>query len=311
MNKPSRAGRTASYKEVVPVFQATGQPAESCAVDSRTGLDAATNWGMLDSAKRIIIKLCDAAVTPPSMIKKHLFTTLHCSVSCRASILALSLMLGACGAPPRQPPAPATAPDQASTVPAPAAQAPASTAIEPPGAASVLAIDDAASQITIIVRRGGLLARLGHDHLILVKNLQGSVDLRSQRASLQFRLDEMEVDPPALRLAAGLQPQPSAEAIAGTRRNMLTRTLDAERYPLVQIQAERQGEELALQITLHGVTRKLRVPATIASNDGKLQVEGSFTILQSDYGITPFAVMGGALAVQDQLELHYRLLAHE
>ncbi|MYM39298.1 YceI family protein [Pseudoduganella sp. CY13W] len=178
-------------------------------------------------------------------------------------------------------------------------------------AATALAIDDAASQITIIVRRGGLLARLGHDHLVLVKNLQGSVDPRSQRARLQFRLDEMEVDPAALRLAAGLQPQPSAEAIAGTRRNMLTRTLDAEHYPLVQLQAERQGEELALQITLHGVTRKLRVPATIISDGHKVQAEGSFTILQSDYGITPFAVMGGALAVQDQLELHYHLLAHE
>lgn len=296
---------------MVPVFQATGQPAESCAVDSRTGLDAATNWGMLDSAKRIIIKLCDAAVTPPSMIKKHLSATSRCSVSKRASILALSLMLGACGAPPSQPPAPPTAPDKANTAPAPAAQAPASTASEQPGAASVLAIDDAASQITIIVRRGGLLARLGHDHLILVKNLQGSVDQRKQHATLQFRLDEMEVDPAALRLAAGMQPQPSADAIASTRRNMLTRTLDAERYPLVQIQAERQGEELALQITLHGVTRELRVPAAIVGDGGKLQLAGSFNILQSDYGITPFAVMGGALAVQDQLELHYRLLAHE
>lgn len=293
------------------MFQATGQPAESCAVDSRTVLDAATNWGMLDSAKRIIIKLCDAAVTPPTMIKKHLSTTLRRAVSKRASILAVSLMLAACGAPQPQPPAPATVPDTASTALAPAAQTPASTASEQPAATSVLAIDDAASQITIIVRRGGLLARLGHDHLILVKNLQGNVDLRNQRATLQFRLDEMEVDPAALRLAAGLQPQPSADAIAGTRRNMLTRTLDAEHYPLVQIQAERQGNELALQITLHGVTRKLRVPAAIISDGSKLQVEGSFNILQSDYGITPFAVMGGALAVQDQLELHYRLLAHE
>lgn len=244
------------------------------------------------------------------MIKKHLPTTLRCNASRRATILALSIMLGACGSPLSQPPALATAAVKANAAPVPSAQTSASSALQQQAAASALAIEPAASQITIIVRRGGLLARLGHDHLILVKNLQGSVDLHKQRANLQFRLDELEVDPAALRFAAGLQPQPSAEAIAGTRRNMLTRTLDAERYPLVQIQAERQGEELDLQISLHGVTRKLRVPAAIISNDHKVQAEGSFAILQSDYGITPFAVMGGALAVQDQLELHFRLLAH-
>jgi len=308
MIKVVEYGRRSGHQGVVPVFQATGQPAESYPVDSRTGLDAATSWGMLDSAKRIIIKLCDAAVTLPSMTKEHYPPTLPCCSRGRAAMLALAVMLGACSSP--LPPAPATAPDKASIAPAPAAQPSASAAIQQNDAASPLPLDDAASQITIIVRRGGLLARLGHDHLILVKNLRGSVDQRHQCASLQFRLDEMEVDPAALRLAAGLQPQPSAEAISGTRRNMLTRTLDAERYPLVQIQAERQGEELALQITLHGVTRSLRVPAVITSDGHGVRAEGSFTILQSDYGITPFAVMGGALAVQDPLELHYRLLAH-
>lgn len=230
--------------------------------------------------------------------------------------LACSLALNACSPVAPLPPAPATSADRpdggnsASSVAASHTPVPGTPTIA--AELPVLSIDDQHSQITIIVRRGGLLARLGHDHLILVRQLSGSVDQRNNRATLQFRLDEMQVDPPELRLAAGLSPQPSADAIAGTRHNMLQRTLDAQRYPLVLVQAERHadGHSLQLALTLHGVTRSLRVPANIHSDGRSLSAEGSFTILQSDYGITPFAVMGGALAVQDQLELHYRLQAH-
>lgn len=246
------------------------------------------------------------------MIKKHVFTTLRQ----RACLLVLSLSCATLGLSACSPVAQLAGTTTAPAAPVAPSATPPVSASQPSSQASnalpVLQINDEASQITIIVRRGGLLARLGHDHVILVKHLVGSVDRQHNRASLEFRLDQMEVDPPALRLAAGLSTQPSAEAIAGTRHNMLTRTLDAERYPLVQIQAERNstGDGLLLSLTLHGVTRQLQLPARITSDKQGLRAEGSFTILQSDYGITPFAVMGGALAVQDQLELHYRLQAH-
>ena len=40
----------------------------------------------------------------------------------------------------------------------------------------VLRIDSNASLITVIVRRAGLLARLGHDHVVASHDLQGWVD---------------------------------------------------------------------------------------------------------------------------------------
>ncbi|MYN45485.1 YceI family protein [Pseudoduganella sp. FT93W] len=248
-------------------------------------------------------------IKPVSATVQRRSVALLCALVC-------SLALNACSPVAPLPPAAATPAIGADAGNSSAGTAPAGTAAVADTLAAtaelpVLNIDDAASQITIIVRRGGLLARLGHDHLILVRQLSGSVDQRNNRATLQFRLDDMLVDPPELRLAAGLRPQPSADAIAGTRHNMLQRTLDAERYPLVLVQAERHpdGQSLQLALTLHGVTRQLRVPASLQSEGRSFAAEGSFTILQSDYGITPFAIMGGALAVQDQLELHYRLQA--
>ena len=34
---------------------------------------------------------------------------------------------------------------------------------------------------------------------------------------------------------------------------------------------------------------------------------GAFVARQSDFGITPFAVFGGALAVQDEMELRFAI----
>ncbi|WP_348698657.1 YceI family protein [Duganella fentianensis] len=258
------------------------------------------------------------------MTKIHVLACPRQSVRAIALLLCCGMVLQACSPVPAQPShagtadsaprgnASSTQQPTAATVAAASAPAQATATASAPAPLPLLQFDDGASQITVIVRRGGLLARLGHDHLIRVKNLRGSIDQQHNRASLQFRLDEMLVDPPELRLAAGLSPQPSADAVAGTRQNMLNRVLDAARYPLVVLEAERSadGQSLQLSLTLHGVTRRMQLPAKIQSDGRSLRAEGSFTILQSDYGITPFAVMGGALAVQDQLELHYRLLAH-
>ena len=169
------------------------------------------------------------------------------------------------------------------------------------------------SLLTITVRRGGALARLGHDHVIASRTLQGVVTPAPGRAQFQFRLDQMSVDEEGLRQAAGLTTTPSADAIAGTRHNMLVRVLDAERYPWVSIEARRtsDNEVFEADITLHGVTRTVQLPVRVEqAADGRgLQASGSLLLKQSDFGIVPFAILGGAMAVQDQMELAFRITA--
>jgi hypothetical protein len=174
-----------------------------------------------------------------------------------------------------------------------------------------LQIDAGLSLIAVTVRRGGLLARLGHDHLVASHTVSGSVDPARNQADFQFRLDQMTVDEAALRQAAGLEQQPSADAIEGTRRNMLTKVLDAERYPLVQVYVVRAapGQPVQAAITLHGVTRAVAIPIQLRDAGGVMTVEGSVNLKQSDFGLTPFSLMAGALAVQDQLELRFKLVA--
>lgn len=207
------------------------------------------------------------------------------------------LWLAACRAPS---PIPTAAPAPPASTTAPAL----------PQRAGTLAIDPAASLIAITVRRGGPLARLGHDHVVAARTIVGSVDPARGHAALRFRLDELTVDEPALRTEAGLDTQPSADAIAGTRRNMLTRVLDAEHYPTVDIVIERTGSaSVSAAITLHGVTRRYDVPVTLEQGAAGVRASGTLSLRQSDFGLVPFAVLGGALAVQDELALRFDLRA--
>jgi polyisoprenoid-binding protein YceI len=194
------------------------------------------------------------------------------------------------------------------TQPAPVAAPP---AVALPAIGPQLQIDAAKSLIAVTVRRGGVLARLGHDHVIASHTVSGTVSPAQNRADFQFRLDEMKVDETDLRLIAGLEKQPSADAIGGTRHNMLTKVLDAERYPVVSIHAERgaQGQPLQVSITLHGITRTMAIPVELREENGVITVKGTVNLKQTDFGLTPFSVMGGAMAVEDQMELRFDLTA--
>jgi len=166
------------------------------------------------------------------------------------------------------------------------------------------------SLVSIVVRRGGPLARLGHDHVVSGADVQGYADPQQSRADLFLLLDALVVDDPALRAQAGLDTQPSAADIAGTRSNMLA-VLDAQRHPHVVLRVHgATRQQLSVDITLHGVTRKdLQIPATVALKGDALTASGQFAINQSDFGITPFSILGGAIRVEDRLELHFRISA--
>jgi polyisoprenoid-binding protein YceI len=201
---------------------------------------------------------------------------------------------------------------------APVAVAPPATLPQPipakapsPDPGPLLRIDSERSLIVATVRRGGILARLGHDHVVASHNVSGTVAPAQNRADFTFRLDEMKIDEADLRRTAGLEKQPSADAIEGTRHNMLTKVLDADRYPIVSIHAERMaaGQPLQVSITLHGVTRTLAIPVDLREENDIINVKGTINLKQTDFGLTPFSVMGGAMSVQDQMELRFDLTA--
>lgn len=177
---------------------------------------------------------------------------------------------------------------------------------------NVLRIIPEQSLVSIEVHRAGTLARLGHDHVIASHDIHGYVLNDEGRADLYLPLAKLTVDEPALRKAAGFDTQPAPEAIEGTRHNMLAKVLEADRYPYAVIHVMRPdpaSSVLRVSITLHGATRTYGVPARIETDGNHADVNGQLTLNQTDFGMVPFSVLGGAIQVQDRMDLHFHIVA--
>jgi len=160
------------------------------------------------------------------------------------------------------------------------------------------------------VRRGGSLARFGHDHVVASHVTEGYISPEESRADLYVPLNELVVDEQALRAEAGLNTQPSESDIAGTRANMLDKVLESQKFPFAIIsvsvlEKKQTGMKLNVAITLHGVTRTFEVPAQIETASNEMNVSGSIEFNQSDFGIVPFSVLGGAVRVEDLVNLRF------
>jgi len=178
------------------------------------------------------------------------------------------------------------------------------------GGAARYAVDPHASLIAVTVHRAGLMARLGHDHVVGSHTLAGHVAPDAGSAEVSFRLDQMSVDEPQLLRAAGIDKQPSPQAVEGTRTNMLGPVLEASRYPVVTLHAQQQADgRLRVAVTLHGITRSLALPATVRVDAQQVIASGTARLKQTDFGITPFSVGNGLLSVQDELEVRYHIVA--
>lgn len=178
----------------------------------------------------------------------------------------------------------------------------------------VFRVDSPESLVVIEVRRGGSLARLGHDHVVASHEVGGYVAQDEGRADLYVQLERFEVDEAALRAEAGFDTQPTESDIEGTRANMLEKVLEADKFPFALVRvsgvdARQRDVTLSLAITLHGATRTLQAPAQVDVDAGEMSVTGRLSFDQTDFGITPYSLLGGAIAVQNRVDLRFRIRA--
>jgi polyisoprenoid-binding protein YceI len=132
---------------------------------------------------------------------------------------------------------------------------------------------------------------------------------------------QLTIDEPELRAKEG--PDFPAEvpdsAKEGTRRNMLSEALlNGAQYPDITLLSQHIEEaptaagspvRADVQVTIRGQTHSLSVPVTYSFEDSRLIVSGELPIKQSDLGLTPFSAMLGALQVQDELRVRFRIVA--
>jgi len=174
------------------------------------------------------------------------------------------------------------------------------------------------SILRIYVGRAGLLSGMGHNHVIVSRNISGNIHLMplapSSTAQILFPIQQLIVDDAAERLRAGdaYASIPAAADKSATRANMLgTNVLDAEKYPHITADIQgisASGTEWLFTVMLRFKDEEimLELPAQISYESEMLVVDSSFKLDHQELGLRPYSVMGGMLRVAREIdfELH-------
>ncbi|HWM70960.1 MAG TPA: YceI family protein [Steroidobacteraceae bacterium] len=181
------------------------------------------------------------------------------------------------------------------------------------------------SLLTILAFRGGTLAKVGHNHVIASHDVSGTFyvpdDVSHSTFELHIPVAQLVIDEPDLRAKEGpdFPTDVPDSAKESTRRNMLSEALlNGTQYPDItlvsqHIDAAAPGSQIRadVQVSVRGQTHTVSVPVVYSLVNGELTASGDLPLKQSDLGLTPFSALLGALAVQDEMRVRFRFVAHE
>src|SRR6201998_946701 len=160
-------------------------------------------------------------------------------------------------------------------------------------------IDTEHSSLKIHVGKAGLFFAAGHDHWVTAPFAEGSFN-DSDLPQVGFTVD-------ARKLTLVEDNKLSAEQQAEIQHTMHAKVLESESYPLISFHStkiEKAGVKYWLvtgELTLRGQSRPVRAEVHYAEG----ACTGHSTIKQTDFGINPISVAGGAVKVINELEIQF------
>jgi polyisoprenoid-binding protein YceI len=165
------------------------------------------------------------------------------------------------------------------------------------------AISTEKSEMTVRVFKAGVFSAFGHDHEIAASIAGGTVDLSANRV-------ELRVNASALRVR---DPGASEKDRNEIQQTMLgPEVLDAGRHHEIVFQsaaAEPAGGiwQVRGTLTLHGESR----PVMVEVREQGGHYVGSARLKQTDFGIKPIKVAGGAVKVKDEIRVDFDIQLEE
>jgi polyisoprenoid-binding protein YceI len=170
------------------------------------------------------------------------------------------------------------------------------------------------SRVYVFVGKTGF----GHEHAVIGQLKQGRLRLDVPRDSgnLVFDMNSFVADADAARRYVGL----AGTTDESTRQQVMDNmrgpaVLDVAHYPTAEFRVRSLSPlpqpgtrgatqyQLSGDFTLHGVTRTVQLVAEAEPQGGWIRLRGQFLMLQTQFGITPFAKVFGAVGVTDQLKV--------
>jgi polyisoprenoid-binding protein YceI len=175
-------------------------------------------------------------------------------------------------------------------------------ALSAPGllSAQPASIDGARSTVTIRVYKTGLFSGFAHNHSIKAPIASGTIDREALAVTLTFNV----VD---LQLADTEGSESDHKDIDATMKG--PKVLDAAQFPTISFSSKRvdavgqDAYKVTGDLKFHGAVREIVLPVNFSSGAYK----GSITLKQTDFGITPVKIAGGAVSVKDAIDISFEV----
>jgi polyisoprenoid-binding protein YceI len=195
----------------------------------------------------------------------------------------------------------------------------AALAAQSPAAAERYRLDEARSEVVVLVFRAGVASALAHDHVVRATRLAGTLEVEREVGALTAEVTvdarSLAVDEPEQRAKHGLAGALSAADRGEVRQTMLGPSqLDVDRHPelrfgAAQLDRADGGLRLAGDLGIRGTTRRVSLPLRVEERGDELHASGTLRFRQSAFGIEPYSAMLGAVRNRDEVELRFAVVA--
>jgi len=174
-------------------------------------------------------------------------------------------------------------------------------------------IDSRSSRFTVRAFATGLLAAMGHNPTIGIRDFTGE---------LKFNPDKLEASSVKIIVKSSslsVQDDISTKDLREMERLMNQEVLETAKFPEILYEASNisitrmadnlYSADLKGNLTLHGVSRSQPINARVALLGSMLRGSGDFSLNQTDYDIKLVSVAGGALKLKDELKFSFEIVA--
>jgi len=189
--------------------------------------------------------------------------------------------------------------------------APVSLAVAP--ATVTYNVDASQSKFMAHANRSGLFWFKGHSHHLAASDFGGQVELTPDtitHASLR-----LVVKAASLHETGADFTEPQKQIINKELKEIV---LHPDQYPDITFQstnvtakglgAGRYEVKINGNLTLHGVTRPITIPATVTLNGSTLRAVGEFSIDRGDYKVKATSAFHGMVRVDDDIQFEFDIL---
>jgi len=174
-------------------------------------------------------------------------------------------------------------------------------------------LDSNQSKFIAHALRGGLLWFKGHEHLVAAREFSGEAQITPDKINSSSLQLTVKTDSMVETSAAFTEPQ--KQIINKELREIV---LEPAKYPEIVFKStEVTGKPLANgqydlkirgDLTLHGVTRRIEIPAKATLAGNSLRAIGEFSINRGDFNVKATSAFHGMVRVRDKVKFTFDIV---